>query len=157
MGKSLCEVVRELIKDAVEALGVELYDVIYEKEGKEYYLRVLIDREDESIDLDTCVSVSEVVSSILDEHDPIKNEYLLEVTSPGVERPLKTKEQFTKAINKYILLDVLEPVEGYNQLVGTIKDVNEEGINLEIRIKTRVKVVSIAFENIENAMTTVKI
>lgn len=157
MEKSLCEVVKELIKDAVEALGVELYDVIYEKEGKEYYLRVLIDREDESIDLDTCVSVSEVVSNILDEHDPIKNEYLLEVTSPGVERPLKTKEQFTKAINKYILLDVITPVEGYNQLVGTIKDVNEEGINLEIKIKTRVKVVSIAFENIENAMTTVKI
>ena len=157
MEKSINEIVKELIKAKVEALGVELYDVEYVKEGRDYFLRVLIDKEDESIDLDTCVSVSDVVSAIMDEKDPISNEYLLEVTSPGVERPLKTIEQFKKAIEKYVLIDVKEPVEGYDQLVGTIKNVTEDGIKLEIKIKTRVKVVNIAFSIIENAMTTVKI
>ena len=157
MEKSINEIVKELIKAKVEALGVELYDVEYVKEGRDYFLRVLIDKEDESIDLDTCVSVSDVVSAIMDEKDPISNEYLLEVTSPGVERPLKTIEQFKKAIEKYVLIDVKEPVEGYDQLVGTIKNVTEDGIKLEIKIKTRVKVVNIAFDIIENAMTTVKI
>ena len=98
-----------------------------------------------------------LVSAIMDEKDPISNEYLLEVTSPGVERPLKTIEQFKKAIEKYVLVDVSEPVEGYDQLVGTIKNVTEDGIELEIKIKTRVKVVNIAFSIIESAMTTVKI
>ena len=157
MEKSIIETVKELIKTKVEALGVELYDVEYVKEGRDYFLRVLIDKNDESIDLDTCVSVSEVVSAILDEKDPISNEYLLEVTSPGVERPLKTLEQFKKAIEKYVLIDVTSPIEGYDQLVGTIKNVTEDGIELEIKIKTRVKVVNIAFDIIENAMTTVKI
>ncbi len=156
MQKGISEIVKELVKTKVEALGVELYDVVYEKEGNDYFLRVLIDNEEENIDLDTCVSVSEVVSSILDEKDPISNEYFLEVTSPGAERPLKTKEQFKKAINKYILVDVLEPVEGYDQLVGTIKSVDDDGFDLEIKIKTRVKVVRIAFSNVSEAMTTVK-
>ena len=62
-----------------------------------------------------------------------------------------------KAIEKYVLIDVTSPVEGYDQLVGTIKNVTEDGIELEIKIKTRVKVVNIAFDIIENAMTTVKI
>ena len=79
MEKSINEIVKELIKAKVEALGVELYDVEYVKEGRDYFLRVLIDKEDESIDLDTCVSVSDVVSAIMDEKDPISNEYLLEV------------------------------------------------------------------------------
>ena len=61
MEKSINEIVKELIKAKVEALGVELYDVEYVKEGRDYFLRVLIDKEDESIDLDTCVSVSDVV------------------------------------------------------------------------------------------------
>lgn len=156
MQKGISEIVKELVKTKVEDLGVELYDVVYEKEGNDYFLRVLIDNEEENIDLDTCVSVSEVVSSILDEKDPISNEYFLEVTSPGAERPLKTKEQFKKAINKYILVDVLEPVEGYDQLVGTIKSVDDDGFDLEIKIKTRVKVVRIAFSNVSEAMTTVK-
>ena len=65
MEKSIIETVKELIKTKVEALGVELYDVEYVKEGRDYFLRVLIDKNDESIDLDTCVSVSEVVSAIL--------------------------------------------------------------------------------------------
>ena len=156
MQKGISEIVKELVKTKVEALGVELYDVVYEEEGNDYFLRVLIDNEEENIDLDTCVSVSEVVSSILDEKDPISNEYFLEVTSPGAERPLKTKEQFKKAINKYILVDVLEPVEGYDQLVGTIKSVDDDGFDLEIKIKTRVKVVRIAFSNVSDAMTTVK-
>lgn len=156
MQKDISEIVKELIKEKVESLNVELYDVIYEKQGNEYFLRVLIDNEEEHVDLDTCVSVSEVVSSILDEKDPISNEYFLEVTSPGVERPLKNVEQFKKAVGKYILVDVSEPVEGYDQLVGTITNVDDDGFDLEIKIKTRVKNVRIAFEKVVNAMTTVK-
>ena len=85
------ERVYELIKDAVEAEGVRLWDVRFLKEGASWYLRVFIDKP-EGISIDDCTNVSHAIDPIIDEADPIDVSYYLEVCSPGIEREL-TRQQ----------------------------------------------------------------
>ena len=155
MDKKLIEKIREIVLPLLDH-GIELYDVELRKEGKDLVLTVLIDQKG-GVDLDTCVRVSEKVSKALDDADPIPNEYMLEVASAGAEKPLNTLEQYQAAIDEYILVQVKEPVETYDELVGYLREVNEERIVLEIKIKTRVKKVEIRMSNISYAMTCVKL
>ena len=148
--------VNELIQDVLKEQNLFIYDLDFVKEGNDHILRILINNEEDNVDLDTCISASEAISKLLDKADPIKEEYMLEVASPGVERPLKTIDQYQKAVGSYIILQVKERVLDYDELVGDLKSVDETGIELEIRIKTRVKTVHIDFTNITNCMTTVK-
>jgi len=157
MNQTILEKVKTIIQPALDSNGVFLYDIQYVKEGNDWILRVLIDKEHASIDLDVCCDVSEAISQILDKNDPIPNEYLLEVSSPGVERPLKTFQNYKDAIGKYVLIQLIKPQLEYNELVGTLSSVNELAIELEIRIKTRTQKLTIEFTNIANAMTTVKL
>ena len=130
-------------------------EVVYEKENGKNYLRVFLEKEDYSLDLDTCVKASEAISPLLDELDPIEDEYFLEVASAG-ERELVTKEDFARAINMYILVDVSERVLDYDELVGDLVKVNEDSIELKINLKGRMKVVTIPFNIIEKANLTFK-
>lgn len=82
------EKVEKLIKEKVEKIGYNLYDVIYVKEGKEYFLRIFIDKP-EGIDLNDCEKVNNEITDLLDEANYIKEQYFLEVSSPGVERILR--------------------------------------------------------------------
>ena len=80
----------KLLMPIMEANGFELVDVEYVKEGTEWYLRLFLDKDDENgIDLDDCELISRALSDILEEKDPIAQAYRLEVSSPGIERPLK--------------------------------------------------------------------
>ena len=85
------EKVEQLVKDKIEAIGYELYDVEYAKEGKNYFLRIFIDKPD-GIDLNDCEKVNDAINDMLDTADYIKEQYFLEVSSPGIERVLR-KEQ----------------------------------------------------------------
>jgi ribosome maturation factor RimP len=149
----------EKIKSAIEPiakeLNVNIYKVVYEKENGKNYLRIFLEKEDYSLDLDTCVKASEAISPLLDELDPIQDEYFLEVASAG-ERELVTKEDFAKAINMYILVDVSERVLDYDELVGDLVKVNEDSIELKINLKGRMKIVTIPFNIIEKANLTFK-
>ena len=82
------EKVEQLVKDPIEKLGYSLYDVEYVKEGPEYYLRIYIDKES-GIDLNDCEKVNDEINDLLDQADYIKDQYFLEVSSPGIERILK--------------------------------------------------------------------
>ena len=149
----------EKIKTAIEPiakkLDVSIYKVVYEKENGKNYLRVFLEKEDYSLDLDTCVKASEAISPLLDELDPIEDEYFLEVASAG-ERELVTKEDFARAINMYVLVDVSERVLDYDELVGDLVKVNDDSIELKINLKGRMKVVTIPFNIIEKANLTFK-
>ena len=91
------EKVEKLIKKKVEDIGYELYDVLYLKEGKNYTLRIVIDNQ-KGISLEDCEKVNNEITDILDEADYIKEQYFLEVSSPGIERLLRKDWQ----LNKYI-------------------------------------------------------
>ena len=89
------EKVEQLVKEPIEKLGYNLYDVEYVKEGPNYYLRVYIDKAN-GIDLNDCEKVSDEINELLDKADYIKEQYFLEVSSPGIERKLRRDEHLIK-------------------------------------------------------------
>ena len=87
-GKNTAGVVETLVRPVVEGMGLSLWDVRFEKEGPDWYLRVLIDKPDGTMDTDTCALVSHAIDPVIDEADPIDQSYFLEVGSPGLGRRL---------------------------------------------------------------------
>jgi ribosome maturation factor RimP len=144
------------IKPIIGKFKLSLYQLSYVKEYGDYILRVLLDSEHEDIDVNTCAEVSEAISPELDKFKFLDDEYLLEVASAGLERPIKGLAEFSKHLNKYIEMIVKEPVLNYRELVGTLVAVEGEDISLKINIKGRIKVVKISFNNIVSAQTAVK-
>jgi ribosome maturation factor RimP len=144
------------IKPIIEKFKVYLYELSYVKEHGDNILRILLDNELEDIDVNTCADVSEAISGELDKFKFLNDEYLLEVASVGIERPIKGLDEFKKHINKYIEMIVKEPVLTYHELVGTLMAVDGEELSLKINIKGRIKVVKILFSNIVSAQTAVK-
>lgn len=124
---SIEERVEKLITSKVEELGYSLYDVQYAKEGKDYFLRIFIDKPD-GIDLNDCEKVSDGVNLLLDEADYIKEQYFLEVSSPGIERLLRKDKHLQSAIEKEIEINLFKPVNGKKQFVGILKQFDDENI-----------------------------
>lgn len=124
--------VEKLLEDIIKNLGYELYDVRYEKEGKDYYLRIIIDKP-EGIDINDCETVNNAINDILDEADYIKEQYFLEVSSPGLERILRKNKHFTSQIGNEISIKLFKPIEKTKELVGILESFSEtEGITLKV-------------------------
>ncbi len=102
------ETVEELVTPILTENGLELVDIEYVKEGKNWFLRVYIDK-DNGIDIEECGIVSERLSEKLDALDPIPHNYFLEVSSPGAERPLKKEKDYQRAIGKNVFIKTYEP------------------------------------------------
>lgn len=118
------EKVYGLIKETVEAQGVELWDVRFLKEGASWYLRVFIDKED-GINIDDCTNVSHAIDPIIDEADPIDISYYLEVCSPGIERELSRIEHFEKKIGEKVKIKLYKAIDGKKEFTGIIKAVSD--------------------------------
>lgn len=119
------DVVTDIVLPIVEKNSFELVGVEYVKEGGNWYLRIYIDKPG-GINLDDCQNVSEELSDRLDEIDPIKQSYFLEVSSPGLERPLKNERDFEKFKGEVVEVKLFQPVNGKKifegQLVGLIEN-----------------------------------
>ena len=139
--------VENLIKPIVEEIGYKLYDVIYEKEGKDYFLRIFIDNE-KGISLEDCEKVNNAITGVLDEKDYIKEQYFLEVSSPGVERILRKDWQIKENIGQNVEVKLFKPLNGEKVITGTLKDLNDESIiidDIEIPRKA-ISLIKIKFE-----------
>ena len=123
------ERVYELIKDAVEAEGVRLWDVRFLKEGASWYLRVFIDKP-EGISIDDGTNVSHAIDPIIDEADPIDVSYYLEVCSPGIERELTRSRHYEESLGKQVRLKLYRAYDGKKEITGTLEDVTEENVTL---------------------------
>lgn len=123
------ERVYELIKDAVEAEGVRLWDVRFLKEGASWYLRVFIDKP-EGISIDDCTNVSHAIDPIIDEADLINVSYYLEVCSPGIERELTRSRHYEESLGKQVRLKLYRAYDGKKEITGTLEDVTEENVTL---------------------------
>lgn len=123
------EKVEALLKPIIEENGYELYDVIYEKEAKDYYLRIFIDKKD-GISIDDCEIVSNSISDILDEKDLIKEQYFLEVSSAGVERVLRSDEHLKKYLGQEVEVKLFTTVEKSKEHIGVLKDFDEKEITI---------------------------
>lgn len=124
------ERVESLIEEKIENLGYNLYDVEYVKEGKDYYLRIYIDKET-GISLEDCELVSNNITEVLDEADYIKEQYFLEVSSPGVERVLKKDKHLQNNIGANISIKLFKPFNGKKQYEGILKGFDETNIEIE--------------------------
>lgn len=124
--KSVWDFIEPLLKET----AYEIYDVEYVKEGTEWYLRIYIDK-DGGIDLDDCEAVTDLINDPLDELDPISEPYFLEVSSPGVERNLKSMAHFASAIGEKIRVKTFAKIENSKEWVGTLISLSEEGIVLD--------------------------
>ena len=124
------EKVEDLITSKIEGLGYSLYDVEYVKEGKDYYLRVYIDKEN-GIDLNDCELVSNNITEILDQADYIKEQYFLEVSSPGIERVLKKDKHLQKNLENKVSVKLFKPIENQKQYVGILKSFDVENVEIE--------------------------
>lgn len=125
------EKVEQLVKDKIEAIGYELYDVEYAKEGKNYFLRIFIDKPD-GIDLNDCEKVNDAINDMLDTADYIKEQYFLEVSSPGVERVLRKEKHLKQNIGNEISIKLFQKDEnGKKEYQGILKGFDNEKIELE--------------------------
>ena len=128
---SIEEKVETLLKPKIENIGYELYDVLYLKEGKNYILRIVIDNE-KGISLDDCEKVNNEITDILDEADYIKEQYFLEVSSPGVERILRKDWQLKKYIGEEVQITLFGKDEnGNKEYKAILKEVTGEYIKIE--------------------------
>ena len=125
------EKVEALIAKQVHDLGYEIYDVEYVKEGKDYFLRIFIDKP-EGIDLNDCEKVSGGINELLDEADYIKDPYFLEVSSPGIERILRKEKHFDDNIGNNLELKLFKPINKKKSIIGILKRYNKEFITIEV-------------------------
>ncbi len=135
---SIEERVEDLIKEKIESLGYDLYDVEYSKEGKNYFLRIFIDKE-AGIDLIDCEKVNNEINDLLDTADYIKEQYFLEVSSPGIERVLRKDIHLKQNIGEEIEISLFKKDENGNKnYVGILKDFTEEEIVIENNIEVSI-------------------
>jgi ribosome maturation factor RimP len=136
MKKNLEAIVESIVIEVTDSHGFELVDVEYVKESGEYYLRIYIDKP-EGISLAECETISRELSPILDEKDPIQENYFLEVSSPGLDRPLKKEKDFIRYKGRDVELKLYKPLNGSKQFEGTLLELTPENIiKLEINGST---------------------
>ncbi len=117
--KNTVALVWEIAKPIADSLGLELWDVRFQKEGANWYLHIFIDKEG-GIEIDDCVNMSHAIDGPLDEKDPIEQSYNLQVSSPGIERDLIRDEHFTKYIGQKIMLKLPRAIDGVKEFHGVL-------------------------------------
>jgi len=125
----ISETVINIARPIAEGLGLVLVDVEFVREGKDWYLRVYIDK-DGGVTLDDCEAVSRPLSDKLDKLDPIPQAYLLEVSSPGVERPFKTSRDFEKAIGENVRVKLYKAINGRKTIDGILEKYDGETVTI---------------------------
>lgn len=154
---TVVETVTELVTPILEVENFELVEVEFVKEGKNWFLRIFIDKEG-GIDIEECAWVSEKVSEKLDaiDPDPIPQAYFLEISSPGAERPLKKEADYEKAIGSYIHVSLYQPIDGEKQFEGFLDAVDQDSLTMTYRIKTRTKTQIVDRKNIAKARLAIQ-
>ena len=143
------EKVECLVKDKIEKIGYELYDVIYTKEGSNKILRIVIDSE-KGISLDDCEKVNNEIKETIDEANPIEEQYFLEISSPGIERVLRKDKHLEQNIGKDLNVKLFKKDEnGAKEYLGTLKEFNQN----EIIIETEEQKIKIERKNISQIKT----
>lgn len=142
--KSIVAQLTPYIEETAKELGYSIWDVEYVKEGTEWYLRITIDNED-GIGIDDCEKMSRAIDPVLDEHDIIEDAYHLEVSSPGIEREIKTDAHLSYCIGETIALKLYAPIDGSKSFIGELNGYDDESVTVN---ETKIPRKSIAKMNI---------
>ncbi len=117
----------ELAEPIAKDLGLSIWDITFQKEGADHYLRIFIDKEG-GVSIDDCVDMSHAIDAPLDEADPIDCGYCLEVSSPGAERSLVRDEHFAQYIGEKVMIKLIRPVDGAREFRGKLVDYEKGNI-----------------------------
>lgn len=124
--------VREIVLPVCEEMGLSIWDVTFEKEGADWFLKVLVEKEDGTLDINECEAFSRKIDPLIDEADPIDQSYFLEVGSPGIERKLRTPEHFERFIGSKVYVRLIRPdSEGKRELEGVLSAFDNGAITLD--------------------------
>lgn len=120
-----------IIGGYIKAQSLELVEVKFHYEGKSAFLRILVDRPEGGISLGECAQLNTAIGNLLDEKNIIDHRYILEVSSPGLDRPLKTKNDFIRCIGKKVKFFLNEPISGKIEWDGVVKEVKDDCIIID--------------------------
>ncbi|QTM99449.1 ribosome maturation factor RimP [Sediminibacillus dalangtanensis] len=154
MSAKVTETTEKLVQPILQEMNLELVDIEFEKEGKNWFLRVFVDKEG-GVDIEECGQVSEQLSEKLDAEDPVTTPYFLEVSSPGAERPLKKPKDFQANINNNIHVKLYEPINGEKEYEGVLKGFDDDTITLEVKVKTRKQEIQLPYDKVAKARLAV--
>ena len=132
-GSKVTDAVMSMALPIAEKEGCTVYDVEYKKEGSDYILRVILDTSDDSVpvSITMCENVSRALSEALDTSDPTNSPYILEVTSPGLDRPLKKDEDFKRFAGREVEIGLYKQVNGSKLLCGTLLGLEEGAVAID--------------------------
>lgn len=146
--------IQELLSPKLESLGYNLYEIKTRKEMGNLVLSIVVDRK-EVISMEDIVNLSNELNVFFDEIDPIEEEYMLDISSLGIEKPLKI-EQLNEYVNSYVHLHLINPRDGENIYEGTIEKVEDDILTLSYFQKTRKKLVQTELSNIYKIRLAIK-
>jgi len=152
---SIVEKVEKLMLPICELTGTYLVDVEYELENGTWYLRIFVDTE-KGLTMEECVAVTELINAKLDEEDFIDDEYMMEVSSPGAERPLRSPEDLADAVGYHVNVTVKDAINEVSEFQGDLISFESDILVLECLFKTRKKKIEIDYNNIKKARLAVK-
>ena len=151
------ERIKEMFAPILQQMDIRLYDLVYHTSGREKILEVSIMKQDGSMDLDTCAAVSERLSEVLDENDPINEEYTLEVCSPRAKREIRDLNELDAMAGEYVFDRLREPFKKMLEITGEILSVENDLITLEYRDKAARRKAEFTKDNIDYIRLAVRI
>lgn len=134
------EKIENRVSGIIEDLGYKLYDVQYVKEGKDYFLRIFIEKENGEIDLNDCENVNNAITDVLDEEDYIKEQYFLEVSSTGVEKMIRKDRHLKENIGEIITVKLFKPIDGSKEFVGELINFDDENLSLKLDDESNIEI-----------------
>ena len=146
MERDAIDRVRAMVLPIVRDEGMEVVDIEYRRESGGWVLRLILDKEG-GVTLDDCTRVSQEVGRNLDVEDIIPTSYTLEVSSPGLTRPLKTEKDFLKYLQRLVKVKTVDPIENRRQFKGRLQGVSENGVEIQVDGK----IFQIPFSNLAKA------
>lgn len=134
------EKIENRVSGIIEDLGYKLYDVQYVKEGKDYFLRIFIEKDDGEIDLNDCEKVNNAITDVLDEEDYIKEQYFLEVSSTGVEKMIRKERHLKENIGELITVKLFKPIDGSKEFIGELINFDDENLSLKLDDESNIEI-----------------
>ena len=147
--KNTAQLCTELAEPVAKELGLELWDVRFEKEGTEWFLRFFVEKE--GLTIDDCVEFSHRMDPILDEADPIDGSYVFEVCSAGLERPLKRPEDFARFMGEPVTVKLYRPYNGLKEIPAVLRGYDDGRVTVEAGKQT------ITFEKSQVALVRLRV
>ena len=146
--QGLIEELRKLSEGYLKNQGLELVDLVYRYEGRGLVLKILVDRPSGGITVSECARINNEISNIMDERDMVQGRYILEVSSPGLDRPLKTRNDFLRCIDRRVRFFLSEPINLKSELEGTVIRVEDTCVYISVEADTQ----AIPLANIQKAV-----